>query len=144
MGKHRELYSMAQDKDDGNILCCAVEKILDKLEQTHPSLYAECKQYLEDVAFAISKDEAVKIVRAMEPYGQKWSYNDVEKFMEEKDCDGSVCDYYLCMNMAYNDYHETATMYGVESDAEFYFSLAKDFIDDPDAKPHKVARYFLG
>lgn len=142
MSKHHDLYHMAQDKDNGDVLCCAVAKILDKMESTNPALYAECVQYLEDVAFSISKDEAVKIVRAMEPYGQKWSYNDVEKYLTEKGIEGQTCDYYLCMNMAYNDYHDTASMYSLENDTEFYFSLAKDFIDDPDAKPHKIAKYF--
>ena len=36
----------------------------------------------------------------------------------------------------------TAQKYGLQSDVEFYWSLTCDFIDDPDATPHKVAKYF--
>ena len=37
----------------------------------------------------------------------------------------------------------TAVMVGMQNDDEFYFSLACDFINDPDAKPFKVEKYFL-
>lgn len=53
------------------------------------------------------------------------------------------CKYYLCMNMAYNDYYKTAESVGKGEDPEFYFSIARDFINDADAKDFKVEKYFL-
>ena len=47
------------------------------------------------------------------------------------------------MNMIYNDYCDTAKLYNLQNDPEFFFSLARDFIEDPDAKPLKVEKYFL-
>lgn len=47
------------------------------------------------------------------------------------------------ISMVYNDYYDTAKTFGLQNDPEFYFSLAKDFIDDPNAKPLKVEKYFL-
>jgi hypothetical protein len=45
--------------------------------------------------------------------------------------------------MCYNDYYNTAKHYGYAGDAEFYYCLAKDFIEDVDADPFKVEKYFL-
>ena len=42
-----------------------------------------------------------------------------------------------------NDYYDTAKVFGLQNDAEFYLNLAKDFIEDPAAKPLKVEKYFL-
>ena len=41
------------------------------------------------------------------------------------------------------EYNSLAKFVDKEEDAEFYFQLAKDFITDEDAKPFKVAKYFL-
>ena len=37
----------------------------------------------------------------------------------------------------------TASMVGMQNDENFFLSLACDFINDPDAKPFKVEKYFL-
>lgn len=47
------------------------------------------------------------------------------------------------MNMYYNDSHDTAEMVGRGEDPEFYFSLAKDFINDIDGKDFKVENILL-
>jgi hypothetical protein len=49
----------------------------------------------------------------------------------------------MVINKAKNDYHDLAKSVGKEEDPEFYFRLAKNFIYDEDAKPFKVAKYFL-
>ena len=47
------------------------------------------------------------------------------------------------MNMAYNDYRKTAEKFNLEDDVNFYFCIAHDFIEDPDAKEFKVELYFM-
>lgn len=142
MGKNYQLYEKAQEKDTGCELCVVIGDALDQLEKNYPSLYAEMVAPIEKIAYCIPKDEAERIVRNMKPRGQYWSYSDIEEFLKGKGITTGITDYYLVMNMAYNDYYSTAAMYGLQKDAEFYFSLAKDFIEDPDAKPHKVSKYF--
>jgi hypothetical protein len=44
--------------------------------------------------------------------------------------------------MTYNDFSRTARQYNLDI-PEFYFDLSTDFINDPDAKKHKVQKYFL-
>ena len=136
MGKHYDMYQAAQHKDDSDLVCCAVAEMLDILERTNPKLYREMAERLEDVAYNIPYEEAERIVRNMSPKGQHWGYNDVEKLCNSKGITTDIITFYMVMNMVYNDY------YGLQSDVEFFWSLANDFIMDADATPHKVAKYF--
>lgn len=70
------------------------------------------------------------------------SYKQVKEYLATKGITDKLTDYYLVMNMVYNDYQRTAQTFGLQSDVEFYFSLARDFIEDVDAKPFKIERYF--
>lgn len=108
-----------------------------------PDLYHETIHQLAAIAYAITPEEARDKVRSMRPYGQKWDYDTVKAFLAAKGINNDVCKYYLCMNMAYNDYYKTAESVGKGEDPEFYFSIARDFINDADAKDFKVEKYFL-
>ena len=121
------------------ILADAMGIIKDRM----PDLYHETIHQLEAIAYAITPEEARDKVRSMRPYGQKWNYDTVEAFLAAKGINNDVCKYYLCMNMAYNDYYKTAESVGKGEDPEFYFSIARDFINDADAKDFKVEKYFL-
>ena len=142
MGKHYDMYQTAQQKDDSDLVCCAVAEMLDILERTNPKLYREMSERLEDVAYNIPYEEAERIVRNMAPKGQHWGYNDIEKLCNSKGITTDITIYYMVMNMVYNDYYNTAHKYGLQSDVEFFWSLASDFIMDADAPSHKVAKYF--
>lgn len=143
MGKNYQLYEMAKEKDTDCQLCVVVGEMLDHLEKEYPAVYKEMVAPIEKLAYCIPKDEAERIVRNMKPRGQYWSYTDIENFLKDKGVTTDIVDYYMVMNMAYNDYYGTAAAYGLQKDPEFYFSIAKDFIQDPDAKPHKVSKYFM-
>lgn len=108
-----------------------------------PDLYHETIHQLAAIAYAITPEEARDKVRSMRPYGQKWDYDTVKAFLAAKGINNDVCKYYLCMNMAYNDYYKTAESVGKGEDPEFYFSIARDFINDADARDFKVEKYFL-
>ena len=56
---------------------------------------------------------------------------------------GDWTNWYLVLNMHYNDYYDTAKAFDLQDDPEFFSSLARDFIEDADAKPLKVEKYFL-
>ena len=142
MGKNKELYESAQQKDDSGMLCCAVSGMLDTLERNNPKMYMEFVEKLENIAYSIPYVESERIVKNMSPKGQHLGYNEIEKLCNSKGITECINEYYLVMNMVYNDYYNTAHKYGLQNDADFYWSLACDFIDDPDATPHKVAKYF--
>lgn len=117
--------------------------VMDKIKERIPDLYRETMHELKGIAYEITPDEARRIVKAMRPHGQRWDYDTIKSFIETKGTSTKTCEYYLCMNMAYNDYHKTADIVGRGEDPEFYFSIAHDFIEDVDGKDFKVERYFL-
>lgn len=49
-------------------------------------------------------------------------------------------EFYVAMNAMYSDYHETAKKLGIDR-LDYYAHMAKDFLKDRDAKPHKLRRY---
>ena len=120
------------------------EKAYEVLKKYVPNEYQNLKKSLECLVYKIELPEAETIVHNMKPRGQMWSYEQIKKYIEGKGIVDKFVDWYLVMNMCYNDYYNTAKMYGLQNEVDFYFNLAKDFIEDPDAEPHKVAKYFLG
>jgi hypothetical protein len=143
MGKYHELMSMAIDKGAEEEAWAIVDETMMCLEKKHPELYDEIMDKLECLAYRIPAEEATEIVKAMRPRGQNWSLQQVKDFLREKGIDHNIVNWYLVMNMCYNDYYDTAKQFNLQSDEDFYFHLAKDFIEDPDAKPLKVEKYFL-
>lgn len=109
------------------------------LKHADPKAYSMLEQKLEDLAYTISRQQAEQIVRNMRPQGQVWTYEQVEDLTGVKGC----TDMYLAMNMSYNDYYSTAKKFGLQNDANFYLSIAENFVNDPDAEPYKVAKYFM-
>lgn len=143
MSKYRELVGRAMDKGFSDEAWSIMDDFIDMLCQKYPELYDKVMDKLECLAYKIPRDEAEDIVRRMSPYGQHWSYNQVKDFVASHGVEDNWTNWYLVLNMVYNDYCATAKTFGLYDDPEFYFSLAKDFIEDPDAKPLKVEKYFL-
>lgn len=117
------------------------DKVWHTLKMQDEESYEEFLSVLEDAYYTMDRQEAEKVVRAMSPYGEFWTYEQIKNYLKEKDIDDCL-NYYLAMNMVRNDYYDTAKKYMLQDDTEFYFSLAQDFLVDEDAKPHKVAKYF--
>lgn len=143
MGKYCDLMTRLLDKGVDDEIWEISEDMLNKLSRKDPALFDNFMEQLEQLAYRIPKDEAERIVRAMRPKGQYWSYSQVCDLAKSKGMAGDWTNWYLVMNMVYNDYCSTAKMYGLQNDVDFFFNLAKDFIEDPDAKPMKVEKYFM-
>lgn len=143
MGKYRELVTKAVDKGFVEESWQVTDEFMDMLCKKYPALYDDIIDKLECLAYKIPKDEAENIVRRMTPKGQYWTFNQAKEFVQNHGVTHDWVNWYLVLNMVYNDYYDTAKTFGLQKDPEFYFSLAKDFIDDPDAKPLKVEKYFL-
>ena len=143
MGRYCELMTKLIDKGVGDEVWTISEDMLNKLARKDPMMFDEYIDKLERLAYRIPKDEAERIVRAMRPKGQYWSYTQVMDLVKSKGVTGDWVNWYLVMNMVYNDFCATAKHFGLQNDVEFFYHLAKDFIEDPDAKPKKVENYFL-
>ena len=140
---YQELIKKIRDKGVSNEKIDAVlSGTMKALEHSDSNAYDEFKMRLESLAYSITERDAEHIVRNMQPKGQMWSYDQIKHFVEDKGYTDDFVDWYLVMNMCYNDYYNTAKTYGLQNEVDFYFNLARDFIEDPDAKPFKVAKYF--
>ena len=143
MGRYCELIMKAVDKGMGDEAWEIAEDAMSKISRKDPALYDHIVDQLEQLAYRIPKDEAERIVRAMRPKSQYWTYEQVMNLVKSKGVTGDWTNWYLVMNMVYNDFCATAKHFGLHNDVDFYYHLAKDFIEDPDAKPMKVEKYFL-
>lgn len=143
MGRYCELMTKLIDKGVGDEVWTISEDMLNKLARKDPMMFDEYIDKLEHLAYQIPKEEAERIVRAMRPKGQYWSYTQVMDLVKSKGVTSDWVNWYLVMNMVYNDFCATAKHFGLQNDVEFFYHLAKDFIEDPDAKPMKVEKYFL-
>lgn len=65
-----------------------------------------------------------------------------EMYVKDKPCSCDPLEYYVCMNMAYNDYKDISDRLNVDV-TEFCYMISRRFIEDVDAPPHKVAKYFM-
>ena len=143
MGRYCELMTKLLNKGVDDEVWTVSEDMLNKLSRKDPVLFDEYIEKLEQLAYRIPKDEAERIVRNMRPKGQYWTYTQVMDLVKSKGITGDWTNWYLVMNMVYNDFCATAKHFGLHNDVEFYYHLAKDFIEDPDAKPMKVEKYFM-
>lgn len=143
MGDTHELYTKAATKDTEGKLCDITCQLLERIKSHHPQIYEETVQQLESIVYAIPREDAEVIVKRMEPRGQQWTYDAVKSYLSAKGIMKDYVNYYLVMNMVYNDFYNTAASFGMQKNTDFYYSLAKDFIEDVDAKPFKVEKYFL-
>lgn len=118
--------------------------ICDMLEESHhldEEEYHKFKSIIEDKVYRFSKDEAEHIVRNMKPHGQVFSFNQCKELIHEHLTEHQYIEYYLCMNMYANDSKHVADQVGMPLD-KFCYHMAQSFINDIDAGPHKVEKYF--
>lgn len=142
----RSLIKKVLAKDDTGLECIVntLEEALCYVQRVDSTMYQHLVESLEQKAYEINPDEAKSIVQKMKPMGQQWSWQQIEDYISSKEIDPSCTEkWYLVMNMVYNDYYNTAKTFGHLNDVEFFFHLAKDFIEDPDAQPLKVEKYFM-
>lgn len=73
--------------------------------------------------------------------GAYWPMEKTEEIRRKQGINEAPLEWWVTMNMIYSDYCVLAEQLGT-STAEFYAGMAKAFLDDKDAQPHKLARYY--
>lgn len=88
---------------------------------------------------------APKWVRSMEnadgTTGAHWNMAQTDEVRKQHASDCAPTAFWITMNMMYSDYCKVAEKMGVNK-PEFYACMAKAFLDDKDAQPDKLARYY--
>ena len=122
-----------------------IRTLMSELEEDNPELYEKYRLEAEDYMYCMSIEEARTIVHNMKPYGEKFSYEAINLFLSEKDLDLDeleIIEYYLVMNMFYNDFKPVFDKYPALNIKETYYEFSKCFIEDVDAPKYKVEKYF--
>lgn len=73
--------------------------------------------------------------------GAHWSYDQVNQLMAQKNIDCDPAEFYAAVNMMYSDYCKVAKQYNINT-VDFYFAMAKAFLDDADAGDDKIEKYY--
>ena len=95
----------------------------------------------------LTRDEAERWVARMKSAdgktGGRWPYQEVKRYAGNFDVHGEekIVEFYAVMNALATDYGDVAKRYGVDK-VDFWADLAKAFIDDKDAVPGKVKKYY--
>lgn len=138
-----EIYEKKESYENMEDVVEILNDLFHELKQHNIEMYDKYIDELKSILYHVSENEAHIIVKNMKPYGEKWDFETIKNFISSKGIDNHLTEYYLVMNMGYNDHHDLAKMVEKAEDAEFYFEFAKEFICDVDGKPYKVAKYFL-
>ena len=72
--------------------------------------------------------------------GEKWKPEQIEQLRQTMCPECAKWEFYVAINAMYSDYCETAKKMGMDK-PDFYASLARDFLMDKDAGPHKLRKY---
>lgn len=93
----------------------------------------------------LTKEQAIGWVAFMEnadgTRGGHWSMEETEVIRMQRGIDCDSVMFFAAMNMMYSDYCRAAEKTGAAS-IDFYAYMAKAFLDDKDAAPNKLARYY--
>lgn len=131
--------------DNGNVedmhkLSEILEDVMEALEKYDEDCYKEYEMELYKMAYGstLSKRMAEEIVNNMKPYRMRWSIEETRKIQDEYGLDNiKPVDFFVVINSAYNDYKDI-----FEENIEMYVRFTNDFINDEDASPDKVFKYF--
>jgi hypothetical protein len=132
--------------DDGRIedmhkLSDILEDSLEMLEKYDKECYKKYEIELYKMAYGqnLSKEMAVEIVHNMRPTGERWAIEETQEIQKQFGLENiNSIDFYAVLNMAYNDYKNL-----FKDNLEMYVTYTDDFINDEDARPHKVFHYFI-
>ena len=116
-----------------------LEEIICKLKIPHNELYKQYKMRLYEMAEGkkINEDMAYNWIDNMKPYGEHWTMDEANNVKNKNGIDADDIDWYVVMNMMYNDYHNSVG----ENDL-MYVKLARDWLSDEDTKEHKLYNYY--
>lgn len=74
--------------------------------------------------------------------GEKFKMEQADQYRQSVCPECDRYEYYVALNAMYSDYCETAKRMNMDK-PEFYAYLAKDFLMDKDAGPHKLRKYMM-
>lgn len=113
--------------------------VMHELKEYNKSDYMEYKHKLCGMAYnyQIDNEMAHEIVEDMKPLGEYWDMETVKSVIGNTS--HSLADMYVVINSLANDYSSIISL----EDTDTYVKMAYAWLDDVDAKEHKVWKYFI-
>ena len=113
-------------------------KAMDHLKDCDKELYdkIECKMYEMIYGEKLSLEMAEDWVKNMQPMA-KWTKEEIDGVISTYNLDVDGIDFYVTMNMMYSDYSKD-----IEENLDEYIKMSLDFLNDVDAQPNKLYRYY--
>ena len=139
---HRGLIHKMKERASHEDICAladVAEMLLDNIKESEPSFYKHAESVLYEAYYGkkLTHERAEKIIHCMRPHGMKWTEEQTTAVMKQHGLSMDTVEFWIVMNMAYNDYHEM-----FDEDLEKYVEFSKLFIHDEDAEEGKVYEYF--
>lgn len=115
-----------------------LDELICDLKEQKPKLYEEYKNDLYELAYGkvITEEVANKWVDEMKPFGKHWTIEQTANAMQNFGYRFDKIEFFIVANMIYNDYNDV-----VRDNEEMALKMAKDFLDDEDAKENKLYNY---
>lgn len=129
-GNHEEMVELAD----------MLEEIIEDMEEFSTEDYNKYKMKLYKMAYGehLTEELAHEIVDKMKPYGQRWAMEETTRIQQDYGMENiNNIDFFVVMNQAFNDFKDL-----FDENINNYIKYTNAFINDEDAKPNKVFRYF--
>lgn len=98
------------------------------------------RKNLAEMPCNFDEETAREWVSKMNP-AAKWDLAQTTAVMQSRGYNHRPCEFWVVMNMLYSDYGKMLAKYNSDK-PEVYADMADAWLTDPDARPHKVGRYY--
>ena len=103
-------------------------------------LLCRAMKYLGRIHHEFTEEDAKEWAAHMDP-PPRWTMEQTSAVMAQNGYYHKPCEFWMAMNMLFSDYGKTLIKNNMDK-PEIWAAMAHDFLDDPDAQPDKIARYW--
>ena len=103
--------------------------------------HASSKMMSMPMAYETAMEWMDELENADGSRGAHWTMAQTKEVQEKKGIHLDPVEFFAAMNMMYSDYCKIAKRYNVNT-PDFYAGMAKAFLEDKDAVPDKLAKYY--
>lgn len=137
--KYIEKIGENRNIEDMDKLGDMLSEIIYSTKESHPEIYKKYKLELYEMAYGkkINEEMAENWVKEMQPIGVHWTIEEITNAMQNLGYNFDKVDFFVVANMMYNDYYDL-----VKENEELALKLAKDWLEDEDAKQDKLYCYW--
>ena len=102
------------------------------------------KKDVSDKSFTldVAEEWASKLQNEDGSSGPHWTMEQAKRIMAQRNISLDPTEFWIAINLIYSDFSPVAKKHGVGGNLDFYVDMAKAFLNDKDAGPNKIARYY--